>query len=385
LLDFDGRITEMLYLYECRNRIVTIELGYDGVDEADYQTIFKGNISGISYKAGADGTIYTFSCGDLRRTLKKSVFTTATDDAPVTFTSQNPIDILLYVLTDTGTNGLSIAAASVNSTSIEELRDTWFSGVRFAFDIREPEDGKAFLEEQICLPLGLYLIVEGDGRLNLKRVGSPLYIERGTLTITDADITRVPTIDYGVRDLVNEVRWSYDYDADANEYDTESIYVDSTSLTVFEQSKTITIEARGVTSAQNGFIERRNSRIFARFANPYPRYKVSLKMALNQLEEGSLIDFSCSKIPNLLTGKRSIDTPILCEVVSVDVDVTRGAVNVELIDTPWNYSRTVVVSDLAIEASAATEQQKKTYGWIGRTSDNKIISGTEDGYVVQEG
>lgn len=382
LVDVAGAVTQMISTYEMRNRIATLSMGYSDVDESGFVPVFKGNVSSLSFKDG----VWSFALGDLRRTLKKDVFTAATELAPVTFTGWNPIDLLLYIWCNGGGNGLAIDPSLIDWDGIYLVRDDYFSGLTMDFSLPEQEEAKAFTEGQLMLPLGCYIIVDGDGRLTLKHLRSPLLVEASGTVLDDSVIIGIPTVSWGLQDLINEIYWKVDYVPATGEYTTKTIYLSSTSLTQFQQTRRIDVESRGLDSGDAVAIAARNTRLFARFAEPYPRYKVKTKLSQCQIEEGSLIQLRHSSLPDTVSGSRGMASTHLVEVVSVNVNLDQGYCEFELIDTPWSFTRAVVISPTAMgDYDTATSTEHSTYGWIGRTSDNKVGAALDAGYVVQEG
>jgi hypothetical protein len=55
------------------------------------------------------------------------------------------------------------------------------------------------------------------------------------------------------------------------------------------------------------------------------------------------------------------------------------------LDTPWSFTKTVVISDLSTDYDASSAADHVVYGWIGRAADNKVGAALDDGYLVLEG
>lgn len=379
LVDVDGDVTQMLYDFEMRNRAVSIYAGYDDVDEPDYVLLYRGQVSSMAWRDG----VWSFTCGDIRRSLKSSVFTAAATTA-VEWAGINPIEAMLRVWTNASTNGIAIDPEEIDWDTINTLNDDYFSALTMDFDIREPWEAKDFVEKQIAGPLGCYLTVSSAGKLSLAYVHAPLLAEASGTTITASEIIGVPSIEYGLRDLLNEIFWQVDYDADTDAYTTKTMYVDSTSLTKFSQSKRFTVESRGLDASDSVFITGRNTRMFARFAEPYPRYRVRTKLSCCQIREGTLIQITHPKLPSIATGDRGMDTSHLVEVLGASVDLAGGFCEFDLLETPWSFTNTVVISALDVDYDSATADQHTTYGWISDGSDNVGVA-DDDGYVIQEG
>lgn len=376
-LDVDGSVSTLIATTEMRNRIGRLYVGYDDVDEQDFLELFVGQVTSLAFRDG----VWSISLGDLRRTLKSTIFN-ASATTPVVFTAWNPIDLMLYIWC----NGdyLGMDPELIDWDAIYEIRDSYFpASPPMNFDVREPWEAKAFVESQILDPLSCYLIQTGSGQLSLKYVTAPLYADRTGTLLDESNIIGIPTVDYGLRDMLNEIFWCVGYDAATGEFASKTLYIDADSLESFEESKRFSVEAQGMAVTDATFIASRNARIFGRFAKPYPRYKVKSHLSQCTIREGDLIQILHPKLPNLSTDKDS-DTPHLVEVLSASVDVERCRCEFELLDTPWSFSRTVVISILSTDYSAWTADDRDLYGAVGDASDNHV--GTADeGYLIQEG
>jgi hypothetical protein len=90
-------------------------------------------------------------------------------------------------------------------------------------------------------------------------------------------------------------------------------------------------------------------------------------------------------LPDVSTGSRGIADAHIVEVVSASVNLDQGCCEFELLDTPWSFTKTVVISDLSVDYDASTTDQRTAYGWIGRAADNKVGTAEDDGYLILEG
>ena len=82
LLDKDGLITRLLFLYQMANRLVTVKMGFLEVPEENWAVVFVGRV--LTYTLARDNTFYKFACTDLQRDVKEEVFSAFTSTtAPV--------------------------------------------------------------------------------------------------------------------------------------------------------------------------------------------------------------------------------------------------------------------------------------------------------------
>ena len=365
ICDMSAWFTHLMRDWEMRERIITLWCGFEGEDFADYEVVFKGRVSRLA--CARPGT-WTLSVDDLRRSLKTTIFNSATEADPVVIEDENPIDILIDQLI----TSLEIPAELVDVAGMEDIRDAYFSALEFSFSITSPEEAKEWLEAQICLPLGLYFSTLPSGAITLRTTQPPTGAEAtGAPMITGDHIIGDVRVSLDLRDLLNEIRWQYDGDI---EY-----YVDSGSLTKFRQSRGLEIDADGLVAAFSDMIDIRNAQLFARFADPYPYYRLTTTMRHCRLQPGELVALQPSQTPNLATGTLEYPGPVFCEVLSVNVNPHRATVDLTLVGTPFAITRTGVISDLDIDYGDATTEQRETYCWI---SDEDGILDGEDGYVI---
>ena len=395
LIDKDGDVTSWLTT-ERRGSEVLVQLGYSDVDEADYLTLYRGIVTGYSWQKG----VWTFACADLRRTVKKSVFTAATEAAPVSITDENPIDIVLSILTSTGAgtnggydtydaaNGLGIDETLIDVAAFEAIRDDDFATESWSYTIEESEDALDWIEREVCKVLGIYLVTLSTGALSLRQVKPPLFAD-APIALAKSNIIDV-SMSHDLNDLVNEVKWAYDWDVATSEYLSDSIYLDSDSLTAYATSKTLEIESNALDeSLSDGLIADRVAGVFSRYSAPFPRYKVTAFLAVNQIDEGTIVALSHPNLPDIYGGGRGIaaTSPLLCEVLSVSVSPLDGKVTMDLIGTPWNYGRKYA----RISAAGTTDYDTKDesfhskYAFIGDVTTNYVGAADEDGYVIYPG
>jgi hypothetical protein len=395
--DASGTVTALLAgATEYKGKRVDVKLGYAGLAEASFTTIFRGNIAGITYKSG----VYEVSCADLRRTIKQTIFTAATEASPTSVSATNPLTLLLQILTSTGagTNGTydTLAAALglgidedlIDVTEIEAIRDDYFSGQSWAWSVAEPAEAKAWIEAELCKPLGVYLTQNADSLLSVRYVRPPLWAESPT-ALTDSNIIGVPDVEDSLRDLMNEFLWRYTYTVATDTFASETIDIDADSITAYEQSKRHTIESHASSGLAAAFVTSRNARLFTRYADPYPRYRVRTLWTLNTVEVGSVVSLAHPDMPDHRDGTLSVDEadPLLCEVVEKRLDPQRGVCEFTLQGTPFDYG----VKYVSIGASTDTEDyddatttQHREHGYIS-DAGGKVGAADDAGYIIMPG
>lgn len=343
-----------------------IKGGYMDMDEADMATLMTGWVTDIEMLPSGEG--YKVTVTDPLKWLQRKIFRGA-EDTPVALVG-NPLNILLAVLTSTGNgtngdydwyaeeNGLGIDAANINTNHIEAERDKWFHGLEFEFDIRKRRKAKDFLENEIFKVLNIYPIVRGTGVFDIKVYRPPLPEEWGSVQEFDEDtIIGLPGWDQNLKGLINEVEFSYDYDAVDTEFDTIEFFIDGTSMSGRGPgNKPLEIESKGLTTARGGanVPARRVRRIFGRYAEPPPIVKFKTLFSRQLSEVGDVVPVTHSKLPNLADGSRGI-TEHYMEIVKRDIDWIKGRCNFTALYTNYSRKQYAVISPSGTVASGTSE------------------------------
>lgn len=71
LLDIGGDISRICTNYTMKNRLVTVYEGYEGIDEADFNPVYSGQIN--NWTRTSDGTAYTFTVTDALKQLTTKI------------------------------------------------------------------------------------------------------------------------------------------------------------------------------------------------------------------------------------------------------------------------------------------------------------------------
>jgi len=360
LLDVDDEITALLATDTTayfQGRKVTIKAGYIGLSEANMLTVATNN-KVHSLKLSKDGVGYIFEIADPMKKFQKKLFRGA-DDSNVTLQG-NAIDILLRVLTSSGTpgtngdydilavaNGLDMDSSEVDISGIENMRDDYFPGNSHWMQLVITDKTKAstFLEKEFFKPLNLTPAITNAGLFTVKPYKPPIASTSDVQTFDEDVIEGLPEMDFNLAELVNEVDWKYDHDG--SDYQTIEYHQDSTSLTNRGQAKkALEIESKGLHSSVSGvslnmFAEdvasRRAKSIFNRYATPPVKISFSTLFYQWLSEFGDIVPFTHSKLPDIVAGSRGF-TAERMEVIQRGIDWKNGKVKFELLDTGFARS-----------------------------------------------
>lgn len=347
------------------NKKCTVKGGYLGMAETDMLTIETGWVSGI--KLDSKAVSYLITISNPLKWLQREIFR-GSEDTPVTF-SGNPLNILLSILTSTGngTNGdydcfaavnsLGVDESIINVSHIEEVRDDWFAGVTFSFDIRSRISAKRFIEDEIFAPCNIYPVIKGDGTFDVRVYHPPLPSVTGTTqSFTEDNIIGVPKWDQNLTGMINEAEFHIDHDAAASTYDNIHFFIGDTVDARGAGKKPLTIKSRGITTALGGldFITRRKTRVFQRYEEPPPKINVDAFFEQYLSEVGDVVPITHTQVPNLVTGNRGV-TSRLMEIIDRSVDWKKGKCKFTLLDTSWTGQRFAAISPAGTVVSGASQ------------------------------
>ena len=348
--DRNDEITALLATdaYYFHRKKVTVKAGYLGMDATDFLDIMVGWVTDI--KLSRDGLAYIFDVTDPIKWMQRKIFRGA-EDTPVTL-GGNPINIMLQILTSTGAgtngdydtlaaaDGLGIDEDFINITSIEGVRDDWFPGpaYRFGFTIDKRIQAKSWLETEIFKILNVYPVIDADGKFNIKPYKPPLPATVSVQTFNEDNIIGLPTYDFNLSGMINEVECHYDWDSEDDEFDTQDFYVDSTSINNRGPGKNpLVLESKGITTALGGsdIFERRKKRVFQRYSNPPPP-KITVKTFFSGwlTEVGDIVPITHSLLPDIESGTRGI-SDVRMEVTNRKIDWVKGQVTLDLLATSF--------------------------------------------------
>jgi len=360
LLDVDDEITALLATDTAayfQNRKVIVKAGYRGLQELDMLTICTNNkVNGLRLSKDALG--YIFEAADPMKHFQKIIFRGA-DDSNVVLQG-NPIDILLRILTSSGTpgtngdydilaavNGLGMDSTEVDISGIETMRDDYFPGNSHWIYITITDKSKAstFLEKEIFKPLNLTPFITSAGRFTVKPYKPPLANTAKVQTFDEDVISGLPEMDFNLGELVNEVDFKYDHDG--SDYATVEYHQDSTSIANRGQAKkALTIESKGLHASVSGvslnmfaadIVTRRAKSIFTRYATPPVKIKFDTLFYQWPSEAGDIVPFTHSKLPDIVAGTRGY-TAKRMEIIQRGINFKEGKVSFELLNTGFAKS-----------------------------------------------
>lgn len=255
----------------------------------------------------------------------------------------NPIDIFMRVLQSTGggtyddyVEGLGLTDAQVDVTAIEAIRDAYFSGESFTFELYGIEKIIDWIETEILKPCSCRIVQSEGGKLSLAVLDQSTF---GTTAKTfDSSNIINGSVSYRVsgQKVRNVVTVRYGWSTALQEFTREYTSSDTDSMTVYGEKQPYIVEAKGIpaTGAGDLIAIDRADRWLARLKNANPEIELEtfFSESLAVIGERVLLTYD---LPST-AGNRAFSNEL--EVVKRGYDVLTGKVKFSLAFT--NYSGT---------------------------------------------
>jgi len=238
----------------------------------------------------------------------------------VYFLQEEPLKMVLNLLTTTaaGTNGsydvgianfgLGIDQSLINSTDILALNTAHFNDATWEFTMLPStrESGLKFIVEDILRPLSIYPFIDGDGKINMGRLEKWDDVN-SIASYSDADfINELPIIE--LKDIINQVSFSYDYNWGDGQYQTNRDWNQSDSISTYGESGVMPVNTRGMRGGTFAINAIRDflKYLTTRYCNPYALIKLGSFFKSNILELGDIIDITHSFLIDFANGSRGV-------------------------------------------------------------------------------
>lgn len=377
VLDKDGAITRDFGSFVFEGKDATFLSGFSGLKESDYALFFTGQIDRLEYKAG----VWTFVCKDTNRLVKKIIYDTGDDGFPTSeehpkTVQGNPLQILLDVLQAE----VGLSASEIDTATIEGYRDSIFSGFEFFFKLTTAPEAKEFLEKEIFAPLGGYAFVRSDGKYSVRFFWPLPGTVLASLALNADSSLTVPDVD--TSELVNTVKYRFDYDSDEDKFFSETVEIYAASEAKYGQQGQHVVESRGMRSALFGFpLARFSARAIAfRYGDKNPKLKWPSFWPSSRLELGDFVSISHAQIADRRTAKVGI-TGKFFEVVGRSVDFDRCRAELTLIDAEDIRRASGQIfrwaPDSIADFPAASQAEKDKYMFVADDATGKYSTGVE--------
>lgn len=372
VIDKSNLITADFPGFTFEGKQATIKTGFSGMLQADYITVATMRVDSVA--SSKDNTAYVFRLTDNSLKFSQMVYRTGDDGRPTATShpktvSGNPMDVLLDVLQ----NQLGLSAGEINTTAINNYKNSIFAGMKMKWSLTRASEAKQWLELEIFKALG------GYGFQNYAGAYTPFFfIPRAAptiaLTLNDHNIEGVP--EPSQADLVNFLSYRFDYDG--SKFQTELSEVFASSANTYGLQEQQIIEARGARAVYGSWIWARllANALFLRYGSKAPMVKVKAFWNAVILEPGDFVYLTHPLVPNRAAGTMGI-TNRLFEVLEVEKDFQTGAVNLTLLDVNWLAAASMyqVAPDGTPVWTLATPAQKAQYMFVASASTGNYSDG----------
>ena len=250
----------------------------------------------------------------------------------------NPIDIILKMLISGGgggvydvlPDGLGIDENLIDITSIESLRDTYFSGETFEFYLSNIENTLKWFENNLLQQCNIRIVENTiNGLINLVILDQLDFTQDLESLGGDNILSKSEKWSNTENGVYNEITIIWDYNEGQNNFRKTSVFEDADSITRFGK-KPLKIEFNGVKSALAGagIIANRAIRYLQRFKNPRPTIGLKAMMSTSLNKVGDKIFYNSTKIPGY--GKATLGFNGIVEIVNRAVNYNTGTITYSL-------------------------------------------------------
>ena len=230
---------------------------------------------------------------------------------------------------------LGISTSYIDTSAFTSFTDLWdttddTAGLQCRFQGLKKQDGKAFLEKQIYLLLGLFSPVLSNGSLSLRKMqrilgDTPYYVE-----LNDDNITSIGDLNHDMTDVHNifEINWNYDFTKD--ELTRHDILYDTASIALYGSAPSIVENFYGLHGYSHTDVTLALQRDSARdrYSGPPLKITVGVLPSLAWLQVGDIVRLNTDKIRDYSGGITSIDRSF--EIQQIQTNWRTGATSLEL-------------------------------------------------------
>jgi len=376
-----GAITADFPSFTFEGKQIQLFGGYEGLDFADFVTLFTGRIDSV--ESSNSNLEYTFTCPDIRTDLNRAIFTSA-DDGGATSSDHirtvngHPLDILLAVLeTECG-----LLSTQVDEAKITQYRDTIYSGAQMTFELDSAPVAKDFIENEIMKPLAAYLRSDSLGRVTVE-----FFFPISPTTafdFTPDNLVEIPAA--GQADLINEVIVRMDASTDNTNggFAIEKVEQSDASILKYGMYGQQTIESKGLRSGLNGLFLARMTAflIFQRYASKAlchgdngknsPSDPINALWTAARVEPGDFVTVTHPDIPDRTTGVLGITGKVYAvmdRTWQFPIGGSDGLVQLKLLEVDFGQFRQYLIAPNGEADFAGAGSDQTKYMFLCNDSD----------------
>lgn len=279
---------------------------------------------------------------------------------------------------------LGVDTSFVDSASITGIGEDWFDqsdyskGLIFRFQALTKTDGKQFIEKEVCLLAGAFLVVGADGKLGLRRMTGVIGSADFVAELNVDNISAHSGITHNLDKIANifDVRWSWiEIPGERNPaFVRRNILADATSIGLHGQQKPIELSFKGLHNERHTYTTLRNrfDSIRDRYAGPPITMSVDLLPNTSNLEVGDIARVVLDHVQDF-SADSSLDRSF--EIQRISINQETGRVRAELFGSTLKAT--------PIEDSGAGSGAELPDGWYSSAGTEMAAAGlTIDGAGV---
>jgi hypothetical protein len=360
VLDVGKAITTLLTNTTLEGLTATLTSGFAGLGGADFAPLGTYIVSQI--KTDKSNLRYVFNLRDFGLKLQNLCYLTGDDGWPTSSSDPHtlwmePMDLLTDVLQ----NQCGYPAANINSAAIAAYRASLFHGRTLKWELDQPTQGKALLQQELFSPLAGYGFWNYAGQFT-PYFPLPTAAPAPAYPLTTRNIkSPIPTFDAGP--FVAELVHMMDYDG--QNYNTSVGGIYAPAITAYGLPDLTTKQSRGLHSANGGVLYAllAQQALFRRYAMKPRLLKLRCFWPVVQCEIGDLVSVTHALIPDKATGLGLNNHWF--EITGKDIDWDKAEVSFDLLDVNWLNATPLQIAPNGTPAwASATLTQKATYGYV---------------------
>ena len=269
----------------------------------------------------------------------------------------NPIDLMLDILKspDNGTlkDGLNIAPSLIDSSAFTSIRDTFFSGELYQFDLNSVGNGLAFLEQELLKATNTRFIAK-NGLISLV-ILDQLDLSATVPSQDERAIITNPSWNLNSDKLVNKIVVNYNYSPGLDQFTRTLEVSDASSIADFGEKDPLELNFKGVQAALSGasIAQDRADRLLARLSTPLARIDTRTHIDQMGLDIGDKVDVSHRYIPQQGGGLGANNLQL--EVLSKAINFSDGTVRFKLQFTSYSGLRIAVIAPSPLISSVVSQ------------------------------
>jgi len=229
-----------------------------------------------------------------------------------------------------GITGAYVRTADFINIGVDLWNSATDDGLVVRFAGEEAQDGKQFIEQQLCLLIACYMPIYSNGELGLRRFTSVLHDAPHVFEINDTNIVKPGELSIDIRSVYNvlSVEWNYDHLQDKTT--RQKILVDQDSIAKYKNTPTKSLKFRGLHGSRHttGTVEGLFDRLRDRYAAPPHRISMRCLPYLNFLEVGDIVRVNTSSVRDYFRADQRLNRAF--EVQRRQVDWVTGQVDFDL-------------------------------------------------------